>query len=288
MLFIPDNSLRINNTITTPKRKNEMHKFLIRAASGIVYAAIIILALCYGGWAIWLLAAAFAVIGIIELDRMQIGISDKTLPIFLLDIFGVLSLLGIATNRYSVILWFGLMIIRFILARKIEKNSDGALKIPSYGQVYLGIPFAFMIADPSGMLPLFVFAMLWLNDSGAYIVGSLAGRHKMSPKISPKKTWEGFFGGVAFTLVGVLILYFIRPQLFGYYLPRLAMSLLLAVSTCFFGTLGDLLESKIKRSCGFKDSGNWIPGHGGLLDRIDSFLIAYPVAFLLMFFCYEF
>ena len=265
-----------------------MHKFLIRAASGIVYAAVIILALCYGGWAILLLAAAFAVIGIIELDRMQIGISDKTLPIFLLDIFGVLSLLGIATNRYSIILWFGLMIIRFIFARRIEKASEGGIKIPSYGQVYLGIPFAFMIADPSGMLPLFVFAMLWLNDSGAYIVGSLAGRHKMSPKISPKKTWEGFFGGVAFTLAGVLILYFIRPQFFGYYLPRLAMSLLLAVSTCFFGTLGDLLESKIKRNCGFKDSGNWIPGHGGLLDRIDSFLIAYPVAFLLMYFFYEF
>lgn len=265
-----------------------MHKFLVRAASGIVYAAVIIFAIVYGGWAAWLLAAAFAVIGIIELDRMQIGISDTSLPIFLLDIFGVLSLLAIAVNPYSIILWFGLQIVRFVLARRIEKNSEGQLKIPSFGQVYLGIPFAFLIADSfylelNRMLPLLIFVMLWLNDSGAYIVGSLMGRHKMSPKISPKKTWEGFFGGVVITLIGAFILFEFFADFFEMQAYNIWIWLLLAVSTCIFGTLGDLLESKIKRKYGFKDSGNWIPGHGGLLDRIDSFLIAYPVAFLILF-----
>lgn len=260
-----------------------MHKFLIRAASGIVYAAVIILAITYGGWAMLLLAAAFAVIGIIELDRMQIGISDKTLPIILLDIFGVLSLLGIAANPYSIILWLGLQIARFILARKLEKNSDGEIKVPSSGQVYLGIPFAFMIADPIQRLPLLIFILLWLNDSGAYIVGSLVGKHKMSPKISPKKTWEGFFGGVVITMVGGFLLFKFASAFFGMEHYGAGVWLILSLSTGIFGTLGDLLESKIKRKYGFKDSGHWIPGHGGLLDRIDSFLIAYPVAFIILF-----
>lgn len=266
-----------------------MHKFLVRAASGIVYAAVIILAISYGGWAMWLLAAAFAVIGIIELDRMQIGISDKTLPIFALDIFGVLSLLGIAVNQYSIILWFLLQIVRFIIARKLERDSEGELKIPSAGQVYLGVPFAFMIHNSFGlelprMLPLLIFVMLWLNDSGAYIVGSLMGKHKMSPTISPKKTWEGFFGGVVITVAGAILLFCFCGEFFGMATYNIWVWMLLAISTCIFGTLGDLLESKIKRKYGFKDSGNWIPGHGGLLDRIDSFLIAYPVAFLLLYF----
>ncbi|MCM1491398.1 MAG: phosphatidate cytidylyltransferase [Muribaculum sp.] len=260
-----------------------MHKFLVRAASGIVYAAVIILAITYGGWAMFLLAAAFAVIGIIELDRMEIGISDKTLPIFLLDIFGVLSLLGIAANPYSLVLWIGLQIVRFILARKLEKNSEGAIKVPSLGQVYLGLPFAFMIADPIQRLPLLIFIMLWLNDSGAYIVGSLMGKHKMSPMISPKKTWEGFFGGVIITMIGGFLLFKFASSFFGMSFYSAGVWLTLSLSTCIFGTFGDLLESKIKRKYGFKDSGNWIPGHGGLLDRIDSFLIAYPVAFLFLF-----
>lgn len=260
-----------------------MHKFLIRAASGIVYAAVIILAITYGGWAMLLLAAAFAVIGIIELDRMEIGISDKTLPIFLLDIFGVLSLLGIAANPYSIVLWVGLQIVRFILARKLEKSSEGAIKVPSLGQVYLGIPFAFMITDPIHRLPLLIFVLLWLNDSGAYIVGSLMGKHKMSPTISPKKTWEGFFGGVIITMIGGFLLFKFASSFFGMSFYGAGVWLTLSLSTCIFGTFGDLLESKIKRTYGFKDSGNWIPGHGGLLDRIDSFLIAYPVAFLILF-----
>ncbi len=269
-----------------------MHKFVVRAVSGIVYAAVIILALVHDTWAVWLLAAAFAVIGMIELDRIQIGISDKALPIFVLDIFGVLSLLGIAVNPYGMILWLGFQIVRFVIARKIENKSEDGVKIPSFGQVYLGIPFAFMVNNSFGneiprMLPLLVFVMLWLNDSGAYIVGSLIGKHKMSPMISPKKTWEGFFGGVAITILGAWLMFRFCCGFFGMQMFGVGVWIILAASVAIFGTLGDLLESKIKRKYGFKDSGNWIPGHGGLLDRIDSFLIAYPVAFLLFAFVFR-
>ena len=264
-----------------------MHKFLVRAASGIIYAAVIIFALWQGAYSAWLLAAVFAVVGIVELDRMQIGISNQTLPIIVLDILGVLSLIGLGIMPRGIILWLVIQIVRFIVARRIEKKSESVVLIPSFGQVYIGIPFAFMIfnsvdSEIPRMLPLLVFVMLWLNDSGAYIVGSLLGRHKLCPKISPKKTWEGFFGGLVVTMMGAWVMFRLVGDLFDPF--GVGAWFMLAACTCIFGTLGDLLESKIKRKYGFKDSGHWIPGHGGLLDRIDSFLIAYPVAFLLIFF----
>ena len=259
-----------------------MHKFLVRAASGIIYAAVIILAITYGGWALWVMAAAFATIGICELDRMAIGYSRTTLPIYILDILGVLSLLCIAVTPYAIILWIILDVIRIFAARNVEADNPDMRKAPRSGQIYLGIPFAFMLGDPIQRLALLIFVMLWLNDSGAYITGSLMGRHKLCPKISPKKTWEGFIGGVVITLAGTWALAAYCPSFFGMEQFGIVTWLLLAVVACIFGTLGDLLESKIKRTYGVKDSGNWIPGHGGLLDRIDSFLIAYPVAFLLL------
>ena len=252
-----------------------MHKFLIRAASGIIYAAVIIFAILYGGWALWLMAIAFTIIGVCELDRMAIGFSRKTLPVFILDIVASLSLLAVVVSKYSIIVYIAVMTIRYLIAPK---------KAPAYTPFYIGIPFLFMICDPIQRMPLLIFAMLWLNDSGAYIVGSLIGKHKLCPSVSPKKTWEGFLGGVAITLAGTFLFAEYCPGLFGMVDYKLWIWLLLGLSTCIFGTIGDLIESKIKRTYGFKDSGNWIPGHGGLLDRIDSFLIAYPVAFILLYF----
>ncbi len=259
-----------------------MHKFLVRAASGIVYSAVIILAIAYGGYSLRLLAMAFAAIGICELDRMAIGFSRKTLPLYALDILGVLSLVCIALCPYAIILWITLFLTRTFVANRYHIQNPESHRIPGYSQVYLGIPFAFMIGDPIQRMSLLVFVMLWLNDSGAYIVGSTMGRHKMCPSISPKKTWEGFIGGVIITLIGTWALWEYGKDFFNMTQFELGIWMLLGASSCIFGTLGDLLESKIKRSYGVKDSGNWIPGHGGLLDRIDSFLLAYPVAVILL------
>lgn len=259
-----------------------MHKFLVRAASGIVYAAVIIIAIIHGGWSLWLLAVAFALIGVCEFDRMAIGFDKKSLPIFVLDILGVLSLLSLTVCRYAIILWLALYTVRFFVARAFQKKNPKAHRVPYISQLYLGIPFLFMIGCPIERMALLVFIMLWLNDSGAYIVGSTMGRHKMSPIISPKKTWEGFVGGVAITLVGAWLLWKFGREFFEMSQYGLAIWMLLGASTSIFGTIGDLYESSIKREYGVKDSGNWIPGHGGLLDRIDSFLLAYPAAFIFL------
>ncbi len=117
-----------------------------------------------------------------------------------------------------------------------------------------------------------LFILIWTNDTGAYLTGSLLGRHKLFERVSPKKSWEGSVGGAVFTLAAGLL--FWRFSGVGGAAQWIGLSLLTVVA----GTYGDLLESLLKRSAGVKDSGKILPGHGGILDRFDSILLAAPVA----------
>ena len=119
-----------------------------------------------------------------------------------------------------------------------------------------------------------IFILIWVNDSFAYLVGKTLGRHKLYPKISPKKTIEGSLGGLIFALAAAYII--------SQYEPILTMWqwMVLAVVIVVMGNLGDLLESKFKRVAGVKDSGAILPGHGGILDRLDSLVFAAPFAYL--------
>ncbi len=126
---------------------------------------------------------------------------------------------------------------------------------------------------PGWMLPLTLIGSVWINDTMAYIVGSILGKTPLSP-VSPKKTWEGTLGGAVLAVVVVALLTKVLCPfgwLYAFMIPLLAV---------VFGTLGDLLESKLKRLAGVKDSGNMMPGHGGFLDRFDSMLLATPAAWL--------
>lgn len=146
--------------------------------------------------------------------------------------------------------------------------------------IYTALPFSFALGlpswYPSGGFTLEVFMLfilIWSSDTFAYLSGRMFGKHKMAPTISPKKTWEGFAGGVILTLI---LGYFIEknmPDLRGNWM---VVGFLVSV----FAPLGDLVESQLKRSFGVKDSGNIIPGHGGVLDRLDSFIICVPVVYL--------
>ena len=118
--------------------------------------------------------------------------------------------------------------------------------------------------------------MIWCNDTFAYICGKLLGKHKLYEKISPKKTIEGFIGGVIFTQIAALIIYY-NTQLNA----SLLFWLVLAFVVSLMGTIGDLIESKYKRQAGVKDSGAIMPGHGGILDRLDSIIFAAPFLFLI-------
>ena len=145
--------------------------------------------------------------------------------------------------------------------------------------IYTAIPFSFALALPQftstdfSLEVFFLFVLIWSSDSFAFFTGKFFGKHKMAPKISPKKTWEGFAGGVILTMVAGFFIEQYHPELRGNWM---IVGLLVAV----FAPLGDLVESQLKRTFGVKDSGKIIPGHGGILDRLDSFIICVPVVYL--------
>ena len=158
-------------------------------------------------------------------------------------------------------------------------------------QLYIALPFSMLnvLAFPqagsySFVLPLSVFVFLWMNDTGAYLCGSLLGRHKLFPRVSPGKSWEGSIGG-GLLVVGIAILVW---YLLNTYVPEQANLNMwqwagLGLTVVVFGTWGDLVESLLKRTLGIKDSGNILPGHGGMLDRFDSSLLAIPAAVVYLF-----
>ena len=136
--------------------------------------------------------------------------------------------------------------------------------------------------DINRMLPLSIFIFLWTNDTGAYCSGSLFGKHKLFPRISPAKSWEGSIGGGIFVLIAAGIIGYIANDGEAHRLSILGWEGL-GLVVVFFGTWGDLVESLFKRTLGVKDSGNILPGHGGMLDRFDSSLMAIPAAVIYLY-----
>lgn len=164
-----------------------------------------------------------------------------------------------------------------MLYTRIEKPFQSVATALA-GLFYITAPFTLLlfISFDSGVFDfrpaLGLLLLNWLNDTGAYLAGSRIGRHLFFPRISPKKTWEGFLGGAAVTLLGSWAV----TAVLGYY--PLAVWLILAGIVVVFGTLGDLVESMFKRSLSVKDTGAMLPGHGGALDRFDAFLFLLPFA----------
>ena len=157
-------------------------------------------------------------------------------------------------------------------------------------QMYIALPFSLLNvlafnATSQGfvafntLLPLSVFVFLWINDTGAYCVGSLLGRHKLFPRVSPGKSWEGSIGGAIFVLAAAWAVgeYVDSTMLNSYQWMGLGLTVVV------FGTWGDLVESLFERTIGIKDSGSILPGHGGMLDRFDSALMAIPAAVVYLY-----
>ena len=147
--------------------------------------------------------------------------------------------------------------------------------------IYVFLSFSFALGLPMfnysekhfGWETFVLFTLIWSSDGFAYFAGRMFGKHKMAPKISPKKTWEGFAGGVICTLILGFFIEQNMPELRGNWI-------LVGLLVSIFAPLGDLVESQLKRTFGVKDSGNIIPGHGGVLDRLDSFILCAPVIYL--------
>lgn len=161
-------------------------------------------------------------------------------------------------------------------------------------QLYIALPFSMLNvlafqSDAEGVhyvwtLPLSVFVFLWINDTGAYLCGSLLGKHKLFPRISPGKSWEGSIGGGILVMIVAVLVWYLLEQ---YEQNALGLSALewagLGLVIVIFGTWGDLVESLFKRTLGIKDSGHILPGHGGMLDRFDSSLMAIPAAVVYLY-----
>ncbi len=263
-----------------------MSNLLTRAASGFIYV-IAILSSCFGG-ALTQIALASIITAFAVLEWMRFGnhrVHWATSILIMFAIFlSIYTFSGVfAVSYLTMEVCRGLLALSFIaifLIQAFRRDSNpGKLFHTSFALLYIGVPMivlpmvGYWQGEEYPWLLASVFILIWCNDSFAYLVGSAIGKNKIFPRISPNKTWEGFIGGVTGTVLAASI--------FNYFLPDLSFSewLGLAGVVLIFGTLGDLFESAVKRSYDLKDSGKFMPGHGGILDRIDSLLFALPLAY---------
>jgi len=206
-------------------------------------------------------------------------------------VFVIVMLTGLLLNQWSFIILF--IIIHFgcwyEFVKLIKKINPASYKLISVaGLVYITLPIALLLFMRVGnhimyddvalkVIPCGIIFSIWINDTMAYIVGSFIGKTPLS-KISPKKTWEGTIGGALLCIITISII----GNATGFY--NYKNWIVIALCCAFFGTLGDLLESKLKRMANVKDSGTLMPGHGGFLDRFDSLLVAITFVALYYFF----
>ena len=213
---------------------------------------------------------------------------------FISTVAGVYFFIAVAAWRSGIVTNFVIFVpylltVIYLFASELYLKNENPVHDWAYtmlSQMFIALPLSMInilafdvqsdgFVHYDMMIPLMLFVFLWVNDSGAYCSGSLFGRHKLFPRISPGKTWEGSIGG------GILVL--IVAVVVGYLLGdgrtlSIPMWMGLGLVVVVFGTLGDLVESLFKRTLGIKDSGNILPGHGGILDRFDSSLMAIPAA----------
>ncbi|MGR6088266.1 MAG: phosphatidate cytidylyltransferase [Arcticibacter sp.] len=258
-----------------------------RAVTAIFFAGFVVSCIMANQWTFLVLMALLLVLGILEFYRL-ISLSGNAPQAVMGLLIGVvfcaltylISVGLLAVESLTILLPLTFMVFLFELYRK---QANPFLNIAStlIGVVYLAIPVSMMIVMalmPSkesgvsyhGGLLMGCILHIWANDTGAYFVGSRFGKNRLFERISPKKSWEGFFGGLALSIVAAWLNHRLFAEL--ELIEWIAVGVLMSV----FGTLGDLVESMLKRSINIKDSGTIFPGHGGILDRFDALLVGIP------------
>jgi phosphatidate cytidylyltransferase len=277
-----------------------MKNFIIRTITGVIFVAAIVASFLRPE-AMVLLFSIVTGLTIWEFTGLVNERENVTINRFICTVAGVyffFAMTYFCSDLYagvakSVVFIPYLITIIYLLIAELYLKQDDPIQDWAYtmlSQMYIALPFSMLnvlafTSDSSGvvvfntLLPLSVFVFLWMNDTGAYCVGSLIGRHKLFPRISPGKSWEGSIGGAVVVLaVAAAISIYIDDVMLT--LPQwLGLGLVVVV----FGTWGDLVESLFKRTLGIKDSGSILPGHGGMLDRFDSSLLAIPAAVVYLY-----
>ena len=261
--------------------------FYKRTASAIVFATIMLTGLLWNDWAFLVLISLIEILCLRDFLRLLQKIDKETywpkwVPVatqltglLFIAIFS-LSYTPAASVTHLLLSIFPAIGASFLLVSGLSKKTSFVSLLQSVGGLlYITLPaiLLYLMHANNFILPIALILMIWTNDTMAYLVGSFIGKNQFSP-ISPNKTWEGVIGGAILTIIGAGI--------YGYFSHSYRLTDWMAFALCatVAGTLGDLLESKLKRMADVKDSGTLMPGHGGALDRFDSLLLAVPFAFV--------
>ena len=275
---------------------DKLTNMTVRAFTGVLFVTIMVTCF-FQPVAMVFLFALITCLSLWEYSGLVNNIEDVTINRFISTVAGVYLFLAISAvnsgfvQTNAVFMPYLLTIIYLFVSERYTKNKNAVhdLSYTMLGQMYVALPLsiinvlAFRTATDGNihfyyLLPLSVFIFLWTSDTGAYCVGSLFGKHKLFPRISPAKSWEGSIGGGTLVLVAAFLVS-ILDQSYGNLSGLNTLQWLgLGLVVTIFGTWGDLVESLIKRTLGIKDSGTILPGHGGMLDRFDSSLLAIPAS----------
>lgn len=277
---------------------------IVRTITGVLFVAIMVSCfLCPEGMiAVFALITGLTVWEFTGLVNQTDGVEVNGFIATAAGVYLFLAVAGFCSNLTpSAVFIPYLLTIVYLFISELYVESKNTLSNWAYtmlSQMYIALPLstvnvlAFHEADGTvffnTITPLAVFVFLWANDTGAYCTGSLIGKHKLFPRISPKKTWEGSAGGAVLVLAAALAISVVCPQApTGEIADSSLRSTLewmgLGLVVVVFGTWGDLVESLFKRTLGIKDSGSILPGHGGMLDRFDSSLMAMPAAVVYLY-----
>ena len=270
--------------------------FLQRAITGILFVGVLVGCILYDPWTFSALFVVISALTIREFGHLinQVeGVSINKNITMLAGVYLYMAVMAFCTNLSgSKIFLPYLLLIMYLMISELYLKKENPVMNWAYSmlsQLYIALPFAMLnvlsfhtspmdtSVSYNPILPLSVFVFIWLSDTGAYCVGSLIGRHRLFERISPKKSWEGsIWGGIV--AIG-------SSFIFAHYFPIMNMAEWagLALIVVIFGTWGDLTESLLKRQLHIKDSGAILPGHGGMLDRFDSALMAIPAAVVYLY-----
>lgn len=273
----------------------------VRTISAVIFAAIMIGGILWNQWSFFALFTIIQLGCLFEYQKLMRIIFPEYALINKLHQWGVLVLgvftsvalaslpyafKGLPLTTYATYGVISVAVIILLADLGSKKINFKALLVSAVGIIYIsmGLSLIFQlralmsntfVGDIGYTIPLVLIVSIWVNDTAAYLVGSLIGRRPLS-SISPNKTWEG-------TIAGILISVLLVTKIMGQYIPLSEKSIfLISIVAAVTGTFGDLVESKLKRAAGVKDSGTMMPGHGGFLDRFDSILLATPFVWLLI------
>ena len=273
-----------------------MKNFIQRAITGVIFVAVLIGCIIGGPLSfgiLFCLISALATVEFCQLMNQQedVQVNRNICTLGSIALFLCFFFYGMSPAETGIFIpYLAILIYLFISELYLKKkNPINNWAYAMFSQLYVALPFALLnvlafqtngtTSDSQYLfiLPLSIFIFNWVNDTGAYCTGMLLGKHPLFKRISPKKSWEGSIGGCVFSIAAAFALAHFFP------IMSTAKWVGMGITVVIFGTWGDLTESLMKRQLGIKDSGNILPGHGGMLDRFDSAIMAIPAAVVYLY-----